>query len=96
MPVRTLGKALGLDRTASYRRAKRAGDYLKNLEEKKGKPMRLKLGDEALPEDQEIFPTVEALKACCTVARQTEGYAHPPSPSGEAKNEKAETVQVLV
>jgi hypothetical protein len=37
------------------------GGYLRNLEDRKGRPARLVIGDD-LPEDMEILPTVEALR----------------------------------
>lgn len=45
--------------------------YVKNLEERKGRPARLVLGD-PLPDDIEILPTVERLHGC-TVAGVREG-----------------------
>jgi hypothetical protein len=64
---------LGLDKSAISRRvrvATREG-YLRNLEEKRGRPARLVLG-EPLPEDLEILPPPEKLHGC-TVARLIEG-----------------------
>jgi hypothetical protein len=68
-----LAKALKLDKSAVWRRVRAAMDrgYVKNLEERKGRPARLVLGD-PLPDDIEILPTVERLHGC-TVAGVREG-----------------------
>jgi hypothetical protein len=57
---------LKLDPSAAGRRLLAAKDkgYLRNLEDKRGKPGRYVLGD-PLPEDVEILPTVEALRKAC-------------------------------
>ena len=57
-----LGERLGLDKSAARRRAMVAVErgYLKNLEDKKGKPARLVPG-EPLPGEITILPTVETL-----------------------------------
>lgn len=62
---------LDLDRSAASRRVRRAVDagYLKNLEDKRGKPARLVPGD-PLPEDLRILPATEALHRCATGATQ--------------------------
>ena len=75
--VRELARALGLDKSSASRRAKSAVDlgYLQNLEDKKGKPARLILGD-PLPEDTPVLPDAATLEAAwrgCTVAPDTEG-----------------------
>ena len=63
-----LGEALGLDKSSVSRRvqAAEAKGYLVNLEDGKGKPARLTLG-EPLPDDVEVLPPPEALD-CCSVA----------------------------
>ena len=63
-----LVKALNIDKSAVSRRVRDAQDkgYLVNLEDGKGKPARLTIG-ERLPEDVEVLPPPEALD-CCTVA----------------------------
>lgn len=60
---------LGLDKSAASRRVRRAVDagYLKNFEDKRGKPARLVLGD-SLPDDSASFPPPKTWKRC-TVAR---------------------------
>ncbi|GEM_PF-2463681 len=57
-----LGESLGLDKSAARRRGKVAvtRGYLKNLEDRKGKPARLLPGD-PLPGEVTILPTVETL-----------------------------------
>jgi hypothetical protein len=67
--VAEVGRELVLDKSAASRRvavATRRG-YLVNLEDRRGKPARLKIGD-PLPEDVPILPAVEALRDRCTVA----------------------------
>lgn len=77
----TLGQKLKLDKSSTSRRAKEAiaRGYLKNLEDKRGRPARLVLGD-PLPDDVAVLPTPEALKQrCCTVAALQQGEEPPPS-----------------
>jgi hypothetical protein len=64
-----LAKLLRLDRTATSRRwlAARNRGYLKNLEDRKGKPARIVIG-EPLPDEVELLPSREALSDRCTVA----------------------------
>jgi hypothetical protein len=57
--------------------------YLKNLEDRKGRPARLVVG-ENMPEDAEVLPPVEGLKVGlngCAVDRDSQRGAHPPPPS---------------
>jgi hypothetical protein len=60
--IKQVGAELGLEYQPTYRRVKMAEDagYLRNLEDRKGKPARLVVGD-AMPEDVEILPQPEAL-----------------------------------
>jgi hypothetical protein len=60
-----LATVLKLDKSSTSRRVADAIHlgFLKNLEEKKGRPARLVLGD-ALPGDSDVLPTVEALQGC--------------------------------
>lgn len=76
-----LAKKLGLDKSSAWRRARLAieAGYLRNLEERRGHPARLVLGD-PMPEELEILPTPAALEAAvaqagagCTVAGVSEG-----------------------
>ena len=66
-----IARELDLDKSAASRRVRRAVDagYLKNLEDKRGKPARLVLGD-PLPEDLRILPATEALHRCTAEATQ--------------------------
>jgi hypothetical protein len=82
--TRAVGERLRLDRTTAYRRvqAARAENYLRNLEDRKGHPTRLVLGD-PLPADRDVLPTVDVLAEVveergCKVARAQEGidYTH--------------------
>jgi hypothetical protein len=70
--VLAVAARLQLDKSSALRRVRVALErgYLRNLEDRKGRPARLVLG-EPLPEDQEILPTVAQLMAQvqgCTVA----------------------------
>lgn len=79
-----LARHLKLDRSSSKRGADQAlsSSYLWNLEERRGRPARLVLGD-PLPDDVEILPTAERLRSCCKVVRGSEGVETPlpPRPS---------------
>ena len=68
-----LAGELKLDKSSAWRRVRAAIDrgYVKNLEERKGRPARLVPGD-PLPDDTEILPSVERLHGC-TVASVHEG-----------------------
>ncbi len=70
---------LKLDKGATSRRIRAAVDrgYLKNLEDRKGRPARLQPG-EALSPDVDLLPTPKAIERdCCTVAQQTESNTLP-------------------
>jgi len=71
-----LGERLGLDKSAARRRAMVAVErgYLKNLEDRRGKPARLVPG-EPLPGEVTILPTVETLSGG-TVASAQRGETH--------------------
>jgi hypothetical protein len=64
-----LAKRLQLDKgTVSRRwRVARDGGYLRNLEDQRGKPARIVLGD-PLPDELEILPSAETLRVRCVVA----------------------------
>jgi hypothetical protein len=83
LKVAQLAALLKLDKSTASRRAKVALDagYLTNLEEKRGRPARLVLGD-PLPDDVPILPPADSLYVAegCTVARVTEGIPHPQAP----------------
>jgi hypothetical protein len=78
--VAAVARVLKLDNSTALRRVRAAIDrgHLKNLEDRKGRPARLVLGD-PLPEDIEVLPSVERLQGC-TVAAETEGIGTPPPP----------------
>jgi hypothetical protein len=59
----TLGQRLGLDKSAAQRRAKVAVSrgYLRNDEDRRGRPARLVIGD-AMPEEQQLLPTRDELE----------------------------------
>jgi len=61
--AKDLRDELTLDKTAVTRRVRLSLDagYLRNLEDRKGRPARLVLG-EGMPEDLQILPTVEELR----------------------------------
>jgi len=87
--VALLSTKLKLDKSAASRRAMAARDkgYLKNLEDRRGRPARYILGDN-LPDDLEILPSVEILKEkCCSVADEVEGILAPPSPLAPSPDE---------
>jgi hypothetical protein len=96
--VTNLAKKLHLDKATASRRARDAAamGYLKNLEDRRGRPARLVLGDQ-LPDDVEVLPGVEALKAkCCTVALNEEGVSSSPSPLGEVSPRSFELAEADV
>ena len=86
---------LALDKSAASRRVRRATEqgYLKNLEDRRGKPARLVLGD-PVPDDLRILPATEDLEAlhrCTTEALQAcngqdtpEGPQSPSTPQHHA------------
>ena len=86
--VATVAQELKLDKSAALRRVRTAIDrgYLKNLEDRKGRPARLVLGD-PLPEDTEVLPKVEELRGC-TVAGETKGLSTPPPPHTAGERER--------
>jgi hypothetical protein len=58
-------EVLRLDKSSASRRVRAALDlgYLRNLEEKKGRPLRLVIGTD-MPADADLLPTVERLHGC--------------------------------
>ena len=63
-----LRSRLKLDKSAISRRVAEALDrgYLRNLEDKKGRPARLIMGD-PLPDELDVLPTPERLRGCAVV-----------------------------
>lgn len=66
--VTAVAERLSLDKSAALRRVKVATDrgYLRNLEDRRGRPARLVLG-EPLPEQQDVLPDPEGLQGCRVV-----------------------------
>ena len=96
---KALSEELNIDKAAALRRAKTAigRGYLKNLEDRKGRPARLILGED-MPEDTEILPAPEDLGAepsGCAVDRDLEGIEHPPPPSTEDEEVLAEVRELF-
>jgi hypothetical protein len=73
--IRSIAEALGLDKGSASRRVNAASDrgYLKNMEDKKGRPARVVVAD-SLPDDLEILPPPQALELnrCSVAVEQTE------------------------
>jgi hypothetical protein len=82
VPLPVVANRLGLDKSVVSRRWRvaRDGGYLLNLEERRGRPARLVLG-EPLPEEVAILPSPNVLKGWCTVARAPERGTPRPSTS---------------
>jgi hypothetical protein len=83
-----VAKELKLDKSAASRRVRDAikQGYLKNQEERRGRPMILSLGN-PLPDNVEVLPSVESLRQCCTVAGGTARVIPPPTPTGNIRND---------
>jgi hypothetical protein len=78
-----IARYLKLDKSAARRRMSQAleAGYLRNLEERGGRPARLVLGD-ALPEEVEILPLPERLVSGGTVASESEVVTTTPTANG--------------
>jgi hypothetical protein len=78
-------KALKLDKSVVSRRVTAAVDagVLRNLEDRKGRPARLVLGD-PLPEEMELLPKSERLHGCAVAEGDTQA-ASPDSGNGGAR-----------
>jgi hypothetical protein len=89
--VTKLAQELALDKSTASRRAKDAIErgYLRNLEEKKGHPARLVIGD-PLPDDVELLPNAERLSDRCSVALLQEEMDPSPSPMNDSAEEREE------
>jgi hypothetical protein len=87
--VTNLANMLRLDKSSVSRRTKDAIErgFLKNLEEKKGRPARLVIGD-PLPDAVEVLPAVQKLRECCGVAPLREGIRPSPSPVANAEQKE--------
>jgi hypothetical protein len=96
--VRQEGAELDLEYQPAYRRCKMAEEagFLKNLQDRKGKPARLVIGD-AMPEDVEILPRPEAL-GVFTYLNFSGGVNIPPPPSeipGDVESESEREEEAL-
>jgi hypothetical protein len=90
--LRAIAEQLHLDKSTVSRRVRVAADggYLRNLEDKRGKPGRWVVGD-PLPEMVDLLPDPMQLATpdttvdleCCTVAAESEGYRGDPSSNGQ-------------
>ena len=85
--VTAIAMHLGLDKSAASRRVRVAVDagYLKNLEDKKGRPAKIALGD-PLPDDLSILPAPGAVAERCSVAGATGGKPTPLPPRIQPAN----------
>jgi hypothetical protein len=72
--VSAVAKELRIDKSSASRRIRGAlgRGYLRNLEERKGRPFRLVIGD-PLPDDIPILPDTDTLAECCGVAAESGG-----------------------
>jgi hypothetical protein len=93
---KAVSEELDIDKAAASRRVRTATNrgYLKNLEDRKGHPARLVLGED-MPDDRQILPTPRDLQeelSGCTVDLDSGGIKHPPLPStnGDAGFEEGE------
>jgi hypothetical protein len=73
--IAKLAEELKLDKSTAWRRVRTAIErgYVKNLEDRKGRPARLVPGD-PLPKDLEILPTVARLQGCRDFRGDKEKY----------------------
>jgi hypothetical protein len=80
---RAVAEQLEIDKAAASRRVRTAigRGYVKNLEDRKGHPARLVIGEE-MPEDREILPAPEELEGVDPLTRFPRGYDTPLSPLG--------------
>jgi hypothetical protein len=74
--LRELAEALRIDKSSASRRVRtaRREDYLRNLEERRGQPMRLVVGD-PLPEIADLLPSPESVLHCCACCTGSEDDA---------------------
>ena len=87
--IARLAAALEMDKSAVSRRVRVAiaAGYLRNDEDKKGKPSKLATAD-PLPEDVEILPPADRVRECCTVARPIGGIDTPGDVDGLERAEQ--------
>lgn len=96
VPLTALERKLGLDRSVVSRRVRVARErgYLRNLEDRRGKPSRIVLGD-PLPEDVQILPDPVALEGYCTLARASGGIKQNGTPDEIATPDQEAEVERL-
>jgi hypothetical protein len=82
--VKAVADILRLDPSATSRRLRAAvqSGYVRNAEDRRGRPLRLVLGD-PLPEERELLPTPERLLEAFTRAASTEGTSDFRTPGDE-------------
>jgi hypothetical protein len=94
--VRAVATALSLDRSTASRRIRRAADdgYIRNLEDKRGKPGQWVIGD-PMPEDQQLLPDAAHIRTpsedetagqtgVCSSAGDPEGIETPHADPGDS------------
>lgn len=81
--ITQVAERLNIDRSAASRRVRAAihAGYVRNIEEKKGKPAKLTIA-EPLPENQDLLPDPKLLDPCSD-ARASGGIVDPPSSPAE-------------
>jgi len=80
--IARLAQELRVDKSTASRRVREAvgRGYLKNLEDRRGRPARLALGD-PLPEKLVMLPAPEDLTSVAALQAERQGYISPPPPS---------------
>jgi len=80
-----IAEELKLDKSAASRRLRTAigKGFVKNLEDRKGRPGRYVVGD-PMPDDVVVLPTPEEVLQCCSAVR---GDTHPPPPLEDGEEE---------
>jgi hypothetical protein len=78
---KAVAEELEIDKSAASRRVRTAigRGYVKNLEDRKGHPARLVIGED-MPEDREILPAAEELEGVDRLTVDRGGIHHPPPP----------------
>jgi hypothetical protein len=69
--IKEIAEKMGLDKSATSRRVRRGldGGYLVNLEDKKGRPLKIKIGD-SLPGEAGLLPSVAELMEVCAPVQE--------------------------
>lgn len=86
VPYRAIGKTLNLDKSTISRRVRVAiqQGYLENVEDKRGKPAKIKLGD-PLPPEELVLPSPDDVEKNISITPPESGATpqHPFTPSAE-------------